>query len=136
MNTNQGLTSPDRRYRLTMQGDGNLVLYGPAGPSWATGTASPYAYTVVQGDGNIVTYDRTDGSVLWTSSTFGLYTQLEVQNDGTSSSTTALERRSGTLRATVGMPPSRAGDESRLRLTEPGRRRVLTRRLLLDRHPG
>ena len=74
--------SPDGRYMMAMQADGNLVVYGPGGATWATNTGVPYAFTAVQGDGNMVMYDRTDGSPLWASNTSGLYAHLEMQNDG------------------------------------------------------
>ena len=32
------LESADGRFRFTMQGDGNLVLYGPGKAAWATHT--------------------------------------------------------------------------------------------------
>ena len=51
------LESPNGRYRLAMQADGNLVLYGEGHPLWASGTAGhPGAFLVMQGDGNLVVY--------------------------------------------------------------------------------
>lgn len=53
--------SCDGRFRLVMQGDGNLVLYVEGGAAlWSSesfGTGSTYA--VMQGDGNFVVYDAT-----------------------------------------------------------------------------
>ena len=53
-----------------MQADGNLVIYGPAGPVWATGTNGPDRSLVVQSDGNLVIYgpsgpvwDRAHGRI-------------------------------------------------------------------------
>ncbi|MFM8269210.1 MAG: hypothetical protein ACKN9V_03395 [Pseudomonadota bacterium] len=55
------LTAASNTYRLIMQGDGNLVLYGPAGALWHSKThGNPGAYAVFQGDGNLVVY-RADG---------------------------------------------------------------------------
>lgn len=43
--------------RLTMQGDGNLVLYRGSTPLWNARTAgNPGAYAFMQGDGNFVVY--------------------------------------------------------------------------------
>jgi hypothetical protein len=56
---------------LTMQTDGNLVLYSPgAGPAqWATGTnPSSGTLAVLQNDGNFVVYAGS-GQVLWSSGT-------------------------------------------------------------------
>lgn len=78
----QRLASPDGRYQLVMQTDGNLVVYGPRGAAWASGTSMPASTAVLQGDGNLVIYDLTDGSVLWTSNSSGLYPRLVMQNDG------------------------------------------------------
>ena len=41
-----------------MQGDGNLVEYGPGGQvMWNAGTnGNPGAYAIMQGDGNLVVY--------------------------------------------------------------------------------
>ena len=78
----QSIESPNGRYRLVMQTDGNLVVYGPSGAQWATGTSVPHSYAAVQGDGNFVVYDRTDGSARWASRTSGLYPRLAMQDDG------------------------------------------------------
>lgn len=77
----QSKTSQDGRFRLTVQQDGNLVLYGPAGPAWATGTAGSNARLVMQHDGNLVLY-RGDGAVLWATNRWGSNARLVVQNDG------------------------------------------------------
>lgn len=57
LSQDQAIISPNGRYRLVMQGDGNLVLYGPSGVVWATGTtATGSTNLVMQGDGNLVLY--------------------------------------------------------------------------------
>ena len=66
----QSLTSPNGQFRLTMQGDGNLVEYGGASVVWASGTNPSGARAVVQDDGNFVVYDSSD-SALWASDTSG-----------------------------------------------------------------
>ena len=62
--TNGTDTAP---YKLVMQGDGNLVIYGKNKAVWSTGTnergTAPYKL-VMQGDGNLVIYDK-NGSALW-----------------------------------------------------------------------
>ena len=67
----QSLFSPAGRYRLTMQGDGNLVEYTKSGIAvWASSTAVPGSRAVVQADGNIVVYDGA-AQALWASDTSG-----------------------------------------------------------------
>jgi hypothetical protein len=57
---------------LSMQADGNLVLYGKDNvPDWSSGTAgNPGAYLVFQTDGNMVIYG-SGGQALWSSGTSG-----------------------------------------------------------------
>lgn len=69
LGTGNGLTSPDGRYRLIVQSDGNLVEYGDRGQVlFASGTAGhPGAFLALQADGNLVMYS---GPVpLWFTST-------------------------------------------------------------------
>jgi len=67
----QSVYSPSQRYQLEYQGDGNFVLYGPAGALWASNTVSSNAgRAVMQADGNLVVYD-TSNNVKWTSNTSG-----------------------------------------------------------------
>lgn len=82
------LLSADRRYRLVMQWDGNVVLYDDrAGrPIWATGTrGGQYSTFVVQTDGNVVVYDGT--RPVWATGTARRVGQLDafelaLQTDG------------------------------------------------------
>lgn len=54
---------------LNMQGDGNLVLYGAAGPAWFTRTEGwPGSVLILQDDGNLVLY-AADGRPLWNTGT-------------------------------------------------------------------
>jgi hypothetical protein len=70
-------------YRLVMQTDGNLVLYGPGGPLWASYTRSDGAVLVNQGDGNLVIYTRDRQGTLWSSRTNGRGAgRLVAQGDG------------------------------------------------------
>ncbi len=84
LGTNQSLVSQDGRYRLIMQGDGNLVIYSPNRAIWATmtnvGIQSPRLD--VQGDGNIVVYNSSN-KYFWASWTQGNGpSNLIMQNDG------------------------------------------------------
>ncbi|MEW1641915.1 D-alanyl-D-alanine carboxypeptidase family protein [Streptomyces sp. NPDC091219] len=82
--TGSKLQSPDGRYTLIMQTDGNLVLYRGSDPAlWASGTAGrPGTVAQMQTDGNLVLY--APGHVpIWASSTAGHPgAYLELQNDG------------------------------------------------------
>jgi VCBS repeat-containing protein len=66
----QSITSPNGVYRLTMQGDGNLVEYDRGSVVWAAGTDPTGASAVMQGDGNFVVYDGSNHA-LWASDTSG-----------------------------------------------------------------
>jgi hypothetical protein len=79
------IASQSGSYTLSMQGDGNLVLYdGGFNPLWSSGTASMgSSHLVVQDDGNLVVYRDSDGGVTWSSGTAGTgASTLVVQNDG------------------------------------------------------
>src|SRR2546425_1217851 len=67
---NQPLTSPNGQYKLYLQFDGNLVLYGPdMKPIWCCKTGSAHmASAIVQSDGNFVLYDQTM-TPLWNTGT-------------------------------------------------------------------
>jgi hypothetical protein len=86
LNPGQSLISPNGYYRLVLQGDGNLVLYGPGGgPTgalWATNT-SDGAHLDMQSDGNLVLYKANNVTAAWASWTQnnpGSWVQL--QDDG------------------------------------------------------
>jgi LysM repeat protein len=67
----QSLTSPNGKYDLTMQSDGNLVLYDSGKPVWASETAGSGAERLeMQPDGNLVIYGKKDKPV-WSSKTNG-----------------------------------------------------------------
>ena len=70
-------------YRLSFQHDGNLVMYGPQGPLWATGSHKMDAQKLyVQSDGNVVLYSGS-GKALWASNTSGNPGAfLAIQTDG------------------------------------------------------
>jgi hypothetical protein len=80
----QRVTSPDGRYLLTLQTDGNVVDYAPGNrPLFSTGTfGQPGDALVMQTDGNLVVYAAA-GQVLWSAGTFGHPgAVLREQNDG------------------------------------------------------
>jgi len=82
----QSLSSCSGVYTLTMQGDGNLVLYhNGVGALWSTSTGvwNQYGYgAYMQYDGNFVLY-RMDGLPLWASNTSGYNGSVAVvQDDG------------------------------------------------------
>jgi zinc D-Ala-D-Ala carboxypeptidase len=66
LRSGERLTSPSRAFSLVMQGDGNLVLYGPGGPTWSSGTAVPGAYADLQAGGSLVVFAAGRGT-LWSS---------------------------------------------------------------------
>lgn len=78
----QSMLSPDGRFQLSMQLDGNLVLYMGSQALWDThtwGTSADRA--VFQPDGNLVVY--AGATPLWSSGTWGNPgSELALQNDG------------------------------------------------------
>jgi len=78
----QQLLSPNGTYRLVMQGDGNVVLYGGSRALWASHTFVPGTVLTMQGDGNLVAYTPT-GRPVWASATNGSgATRAVIQDDG------------------------------------------------------
>ena len=78
-----GIAGQNSGYRLSLQTDGNLVVYRWNNKAlWSTGTAGQaIAYLGMQGDGNLVLY-RTNGTAAWSSGTFGANHRLVLQADG------------------------------------------------------
>ena len=79
----QQLETADRRYRLALQADGNLVLYSTNRALWSSGTfGQPSKYLYMQPDGNLVIY-RENGTAAWNTMTNGRgASQLRIQQDG------------------------------------------------------
>jgi pimeloyl-ACP methyl ester carboxylesterase len=80
----ESIRSPDGRWYLTYQEDGNLVLYRhDAVPLWQSHTDGYSAgRAIMQLDGNLVVYDAYD-TPIWASDTAGFGgASLTVQNDG------------------------------------------------------
>ena len=89
LEVNQYLQSPQGRYRLYMQGDGNLVLYDEAQSHkalWASNTdGQPGLHAAMQTDGNLVLYAGTPSAstARWGSRTDGHPgAALTLQDDG------------------------------------------------------
>jgi hypothetical protein len=76
------LVSRYNGWRLSMQGDGNLVVYGPRGASWSTCTERwPGSVAQMQSDGNFVVYGP--GHVArWATGTSIPGSRIEMQDDG------------------------------------------------------
>jgi len=87
LQTGYSLSSCDKRFNLTMQPDGNLVLYQGLNSNsialWSTGTwQTTGSLAIMQPDGNFVLYDH-NVTPLWASGTAGQpNSYLVVQNDG------------------------------------------------------
>ena len=87
LGVNESLDSPNRRVRLVMQEDGNLVLYevmtgGSLRAMWWSNTFAAGSTAMMQTDGNLVVYTPS-GQPAWHSRTFdntGAF--LAVQDDG------------------------------------------------------
>jgi hypothetical protein len=81
------LSSCDGRFNLTLQTDGNLVLYqhqnGNSIALWSSGTwQTTGSLAIMQPDGNFVLYDQNVNPI-WASNTSGRpNSYLIVQNDG------------------------------------------------------
>jgi hypothetical protein len=79
----QSINSCDNRFTLSMQYDGNLVLYQGSQALWASNTFNSQGYAgVMQSDGNFVLYD-VNQRALFASNTWGRPgSRLALQNDG------------------------------------------------------
>ena len=78
------MKSPNNRFRLAMQKDGNLVLYDGQTVLWKSDTfrvgESPY-HLIMQSDGNLVLYDK-NRKPTWKSDSSGANPTALLQNDG------------------------------------------------------
>ncbi|CAN5328134.1 hypothetical protein BH09MYX1_BH09MYX1_44550 [soil metagenome] len=77
------VTSCDGRFSLTMQDDGNLVLFQGATALWCTSTGGKNAYAaVMMGDGSFVLYGPSPAPI-WSTQTSGATgAWLAIQDDG------------------------------------------------------
>jgi hypothetical protein len=57
--------------RISMQDDGNLVVYNPTGGAiWASNTAGHvFAFLIMQDDGNLVIYEQNSTTAIWATNT-------------------------------------------------------------------
>lgn len=80
----QLLSTTTRNYKLTLQGDGNLVLRSASNKAvWSSGTFGyPGATLKVQGDGNMVIRNESGAAVWSTKTSSGDGTYLRIQTDG------------------------------------------------------
>jgi len=79
----QSIETANRKYRLVLQPDSNLVLYSNNSPIWATGTSGRnVSRLALQPDGNLVLYDKS-GFVVWHTNTYRSgASKLVIQPDG------------------------------------------------------
>jgi hypothetical protein len=78
----ESLTSPNGRYQMLFQGDGNLVVYAASGRVvWASSSYAPGGAFVAQSDGNLVIY-ATSGRPVWASRSAAAGSTLVMQDDG------------------------------------------------------
>ena len=85
LSPDQQILSPDGRYRLIYQSDGNLVIYRRSDnlAVWSTGTCCTSAgRAIMQTDGNFVVYNAAGTAVFhtWTYGNPGAF--LRLQNNG------------------------------------------------------
>jgi len=78
----EALVSPNGRYTLAMETDGNLVMYDVGKPVWGSNTAGSGAdVTEMRDDGDLVIYHEGDKPA-WTTRTRGHYgAMLALQDD-------------------------------------------------------
>jgi hypothetical protein len=83
IDTDSYLMSPSTHTVLSMQSDGNLVLYSDSMPAWHTNTGGTRAnHLIMQTDGNLVLYDPSN-IPLWFSGTSGnANSRAVLQSDG------------------------------------------------------
>lgn len=77
------ILSPDTHSSLTLQKDGNLVLFANLGQTaWYSGSQGQAARLTMQGDGNLVVYSSTNNP-LWSTGTYdNPGARLVIQTDG------------------------------------------------------
>mgnify|MGYP002335825529 CR=1 FL=1 len=80
----QRITTPDRKVYLTLQEDGNLVLYRESTPIWDSVTIGirKAVKLTIQSDGNLVLYNG-EGKPVWNTITYGNPgATVNIQEDG------------------------------------------------------
>ena len=82
LSSGQSITSTNGRYRLTYQGDSNLVLYDGNKPLWTSNTwGNSVGVCIMESNGNLVIYNA-EGRQVWSSNTMNAGSKLVVQSDG------------------------------------------------------
>ena len=73
LSAEQCLVSPNGNHKFIAQKDGNLVVYGPSGVKWASGTQSRYrdrdGYRMILGDDDNLCWYQMGGGLRWNSDT-------------------------------------------------------------------
>ncbi len=78
----QTMTSPNGKFTMYMQGDGNLVTYNAQKkPVWGANTMIPGMWAAAQSDGNLVIYDKANRA-RWYTGTSGSGRKIQLQDDG------------------------------------------------------
>ena len=78
----QSVWSSNGAFRLIMQTDGNVVVYGPGGALWSARTTGAVgARLVMQPDGNLVVYDHANRAA-WHTGTSNSGSRFVIQSDG------------------------------------------------------
>ena len=68
LQSGESLYSASQKFRLTMQGDGNLVLHYNDVPTWASNTwGHGESFLLMQGDSNLVIYKKNSWQATWAS---------------------------------------------------------------------
>jgi hypothetical protein len=83
LNVGSYLMSPSTHSVLSMQGDGNLVVYSNAEPKWNSSTGGSGAdHLVMQTDGNLVLYTASGVPKWFTNTSGNPGAKLVIQSDG------------------------------------------------------
>ncbi len=83
LGVDQRLVSPNGRFTLVMQKDGNLVEYAGGNRAvWASGTSTPQSIVRMQDDGNLVVIAPGNKPVWATGTEGNRNATLELQDDG------------------------------------------------------
>ena len=85
LSSGSSLNSPNGRYRVTMQTDGNLVLYDGSRLIWTTITKARGSRVTLQQDGNLVLqqfHPAMGDLTFWDTATTNIGNQLVLQDTG------------------------------------------------------
>jgi hypothetical protein len=84
LDVNNAVYSPNQEYRLNMQNDGNLVLYGALDGyyRWSTNTGGSGANKAIMLQDGQFCLQTASGAIAWSTSTFDAGSVCRLQNDG------------------------------------------------------